>query len=118
MNGDLAETIGKRIRASREKYKISQKELAEKVGVSAAAINQFEKWEKKPSSVVLKKIALELGVSTDYLLGSSDDEDIFVSEDVAAVFRDFKGLGKDDREIILGHIEFLKSKGKKKEKEG
>jgi transcriptional regulator with XRE-family HTH domain len=93
---------------------MNQKGLANKVKVSPAAINQFEKGDKKPSSEVLARIASELGVSNDYLLGASDEEN---SGNVAAVFRDFKELGKKDREIILSHIEFLKSKASKKEKE-
>lgn len=113
---NLSEIIGKRIKAKREQIGISQKGLAEKVDVSPAAINQFEKGEKKPSSEVLARIASELGISTDYLLGASDEEKIFLSENVAVAFRDFKELTKKDREVILSHIEFLKSKAKEKAK--
>jgi hypothetical protein len=64
----------------------------------------------------LAHIANELGVSTDYLLGASDEEKMFLSDNVVAAFRDFKELSKKDREIVLSHIEFLKSKAKEKEK--
>ncbi len=113
MTEDFAEIIGKRIKGKREKEDINQKKLAEKIGVSPSAINQFEKGEKKPSTVMLRKIALALGVSSDYLLGASDDEELFISEDVATAFRGFKELSSKEKEIILGHIEYLKSKAKK-----
>ena len=117
MEEGIAKIIGKRIKSTREQKGIIQKALAEMVGVSPAAINQFEKGEKKPSSELLANIARELGVSTDYLLGASKKEDIFFTEDMAAAFRDFKELSKRDREIILENIKLLKSLGKQKEKQ-
>jgi transcriptional regulator with XRE-family HTH domain len=113
---ELSAIIGKRIKIKREVLGITQKGLAEKVGITPAAINQFEKGEKRPSSAVLANIARELGVSTDYLLGAADKEDMFLSGNVVTAFRDFTKLGKQDREIILGHIAYLKSKAKQKEK--
>jgi transcriptional regulator with XRE-family HTH domain len=116
MKENIAEIIGKRIKAKRVEIGMTQKGLADKVDISPSAINQFEKGEKKPSSEVLAHIANELGVSTDYLLGASDEEKMFLSDNVVAAFRDFKELSKKDREIVLSHIEFLKSKAKEKEK--
>jgi len=113
---ELGDIIGKRIKAKREELGIKQKEFAERVGVSASAINQFEGGAKKPSPDVLTRIAEELGVSTDYLLGASEEKNLFFSESVAAAFRDFKNLSPADRKIILSNIEFLKSKVKRKEK--
>ena len=114
MEDGFAKRIGKRIKIKRKKDKINQKELAEKVGISASAINQFEKGEKKPSSIVLAKIARVLDVSTDYLIAVSDDEGIFVGKEVSLAFRDFKELKRKDRDIILDHIEYLKSKTEQK----
>ena len=117
MNESLAVIIGKRTRVKREELGLSQKGLAEKVRVSPAAINQFEKGEKKPSSGVLASIAEELGVSTDYLLGAADEGNIFLTDNVVAAFRDFKELSKTDRDIILKNIKFLKSQTKRKRKQ-
>jgi len=113
MNENIASIIGTRIKAARDKIEISQKKLAENVGISPAAINQFEKGEKKPSSEVLARIANELGVSNDYLLGASDEEN---SINVSVAFRGFKELSKKDRELISSHIEFLRSKANMKGK--
>ncbi len=116
MEENISKIIGKRIRSTRERKAIIQKALAKMVGVSPSAINQFEKGEKKPSSELLANIAHALGVSTDYLLGASKKEDIFLTEDIAAAFRDFKGLSNKDREIILENIKVLKSLRKREEK--
>jgi transcriptional regulator with XRE-family HTH domain len=114
---NISKIIGKRIRSTRERKGIIQKALAEMVGVSPSAINQFEKGEKKPSAELLANIAYELGVSADYLLGASKKEDIFLTEDIASAFRDFKELSNKDKEIILENIKLLKSLGKRKEKQ-
>ena len=72
---NLATEIGARIKSKRASLRITQRGLAEKVGISAAAINKFEKGEKKPSTNVLLKIAEVLDTTTDYmLLGTKDDE--------------------------------------------
>ncbi len=118
MNENLAEIIGQRIKATREKIDMSQKKLAEAVEVSPAAINQFEKGEKKPSSGVLARIAGALGTSADYLLGASEeDEGLFLNSKVAAAFRNFRELEKKDRDIIMGHIEYLRSRARAKDED-
>jgi len=108
MGEDLGVVIGVQIRSARGRTNLNQKELAEKVGITAAAINQFESGKRKPSSTVLAKLAVELGVSTDFLLGATDEQETFVSKKVAAAFREFKELNPKDREIILRNIQFLK----------
>jgi len=47
------------------------------------------------------------------LLGASEDDDMFFSDDVATAFRDFKELSSKDKDIILGHIKYLKSETEK-----
>lgn len=116
MEKNIAKVIGRRIRAKREENSMTQKALADKVDITPSAINQFEKGGKKPSSEVLASIARELGVSADYLLGASEEENLFLSDDMVTAFRDFKGLSKADREIILKNIKFLKSENRRKEK--
>lgn len=116
MEDTLAKQIGTRIKDERKKRNMTQKELADKVDISPAAINQFEKGVKKPSSEVLTKIAKALDISTDYLLTERGDQ-IFVDEEVKTAFRGFKSLSEEDRETILKNIRFLlkeksKSKGK------
>ncbi|MFQ5962862.1 MAG: helix-turn-helix domain-containing protein [Candidatus Scalinduaceae bacterium] len=115
MEDQLAKRIGHRIKSKRIERNINQNKLAEKVGISPAAINQFEKGEKKPSSDVLTRIAKELSVSTDSLLTEKGDE-IFVDEEVKIAFRAFKKLEKGDRDIIVKNIQFLKEQAKRKGK--
>ena len=65
--------IGKKIRELRVENSLTQKELALKIHVAANTLCQFENGKANPSYDVLLAIANLFEVSTDYLLGRSDD---------------------------------------------
>lgn len=52
------------------KQKITQKELAEKAGVTESAMSYYVKGDRTPRSDVLSRIAKALNTTTDYLLGN------------------------------------------------
>ena len=60
--------IGKRIKDLRTKYKFTQTELAEKVGVTKSTIAAYENDSRQPSYEVLVKLASVFRVSIDSLL--------------------------------------------------
>jgi transcriptional regulator with XRE-family HTH domain len=64
MAGELAD-LGARLREEREAARISQRELARRLGVSASLISQIESGQSKPSVSTLYGIVTELGVSLD-----------------------------------------------------
>ena len=64
--------FGERLLSVRKSKKISQDELAKKIGVHAPVIGRYERNEVKPSIEVATKIADALAVSLDYLVGNSD----------------------------------------------
>ncbi len=64
MAGELGD-IGPRLREERERVRISQRELARRLGVSASLISQIESGQSKPSVSTLYAIVTELGVSLD-----------------------------------------------------
>lgn len=65
-------TFGERITLIRKQLKLSQEDLAKKIGTSAPIVGRYEREEIKPSIDVAAKLADALGVSLDYLLGKSD----------------------------------------------
>jgi transcriptional regulator with XRE-family HTH domain len=64
--GELEE-IGPRLREERERVRLSQRELARRLGVSASLISQIEAGQSKPSVSTLYAIVTELGVSLDHV---------------------------------------------------
>lgn len=61
--------IGKRLSRLRKQAKISQKNLAEKLGVARSTLAMWESNGSQPSCETLIKFARYFRVSTDYLLG-------------------------------------------------
>ena len=61
--------IGNRIKGLLEQQKISQQELANKIGMSAVSISRYITGGRIPKSTVLQKIAYALDVSPDFILG-------------------------------------------------
>lgn len=61
--------IGERIKELRIERELSQKQLADKIGVATNTISQYESGKSKTSIEVLANLAVELDTTTDYLLG-------------------------------------------------
>jgi transcriptional regulator with XRE-family HTH domain len=60
--------LGTRIRKAREKARISQAELARRIGISKTSMNAIEGGATDPRASRIVAIAQVLGVSTDALL--------------------------------------------------
>jgi transcriptional regulator with XRE-family HTH domain len=62
-----------RLRESREKAGLSQKQLSRLCGLNLNQINRYERGSQEPTFFIMKKIAEVIGVSLDYLAGLTDD---------------------------------------------
>lgn len=69
----MSSILGDRIRITRERKGIMQKRLAKAIGISNVQLSRYETGDRNPDPETLKKIADFLEVSTDYLLGRTDD---------------------------------------------
>ena len=63
---------GERLRMLRKKHKISQEELAGRIGLSRPSISQWENNAVTPDTENLRKAAAELETTVAYLLGETD----------------------------------------------
>ena len=61
--------IGSRIRKYREENNLSQKQLAEKIGVSNSRVSNLEQGLNRPDADILAAICVALDVSPSLLLG-------------------------------------------------
>jgi len=110
-------TFADRLKHLREKHKpkIYQKELADAIGVSRQAITMWETGQRIPDTVTLKKLADFFNVTTDYLLGRTDNPNDVnyepTPQELEKVLREaniaFDGspLDEEDKEDV---IEFVK----------
>ena len=58
-----------RLRETRERCFLSQREVARRLNVSASLISGYETGERTPSVEMLLSLSILYGCSTDYLLG-------------------------------------------------
>lgn len=65
--------FGDRLKYLRKLRDYKQSDLGELLGLSPSAIGLYERSAREPSLEVIGKIAREFDVSTDYLLGLTDD---------------------------------------------
>ena len=78
---------------------MTQKELADRMGLTKAVISYYELQERYPSPEVLVKLASIFHVSTDYLLGLERTDSL-----------DISGLSEKDVLLIKQLVESLRQK--------
>ena len=88
--------FGKILRDLREKSGMSQKQLAERIGVSKASVSQYELHERLPSADVLANAASLFRVGLDKINRA-----------------DLSGLDNDDIKYVESLIELLRAKNQR-----
>ena len=105
-------TFGERILSLRKAKKWSQDQLAKKIGTSAPIVGRYERNEIKPSIEVAKKLADELGVTIDYLIGGSNQ--IFDKELLKKI-EDIESLPEEDKKQVYYVLDMALSYHKTKQ---
>lgn len=75
--------LGNKIKKLRKEKGLTQGQLGDVVGVSAAMIGMYEMSIRKPSFEVLVKLSKYFGVTTDYLLNDDIEEDNKISYNIS-----------------------------------
>ena len=70
----MTHSIGDRLRTLRESKGMTQDDLAEVTGMNRVTIAKYETGKIEPKSKSLSKLAAALDVSTDFLIGQSDEQ--------------------------------------------
>jgi len=101
----------------------SQKEMAEKLGVTKGAIGMWETDRRKPDCDTLVKIADLFNVTTDYLLSRSvreafNDNMIETDEITRRMLNTFNMLDEDYKDILVGEAKKLLKQQQLEEKNG
>jgi transcriptional regulator with XRE-family HTH domain len=65
-------TLKDRLRQLRKQYKLTQKEVAEFLGITESAYGFYEQGRNEPSLETIRKLAKKYDVNISYLMGESD----------------------------------------------
>lgn len=93
--------FGERLRQLRKERNLTQQQLAELIGVKNGVISFYELGDRTPSPAVLRKLALALHVTSDYLLGIE-----------RSAMVDVTGLDEQDRLVVQMVVSRLREKNK------
>jgi transcriptional regulator with XRE-family HTH domain len=113
MDNEAKSIFAERLRYIREDVRrITQTELSAKAGLPTTTISHFENptGTRKPSFDNLRLLAKHLDVTTDYLLGLS--EDMGGGAVTNRLYRDVQNLSEKDKEFAEMMIKNLAEKGK------
>ena len=69
-------TFGEKLRKARKARKLSQQDLARRIGVKSNSISNWETGLHIPKNAMIMAIARNLGVTTEYLAGFSVAEGV------------------------------------------
>lgn len=85
---------------------MSQSDLASKSGLQPSAISHFETGNRSPSFDNLKRLADALNVTTDYLLGRSEQPGL-AGPTAGKLFRHAEGFSEEDLRALESMAEVL-----------
>lgn len=122
--------IGNRIKTLRTEYNLTQKQLADKLGLTPKMISFYESGQRIPPIDIVEKLSSIFSKSADYLIGLSSDskDDVFLSpkdqqildffhqdpERVMELLSSFSKLSARNKTIILGKCFELEDEDKGK----
>ena len=91
--------IANKIKILRENKGLSQKALADELGITRSSVNAWEQGISVPSTQYIVELATLFDVSTDYLLNFKNDKAINID-----------GLNEKEIKIVLELIEYFRQK--------
>lgn len=91
--------MGKRLKQLRTQKNLTQKQVADRVGLAVSAISSYESGIRYPSYQTLVKLASMYHVSCDYLIGIPSSRTLDVS-----------GLADEEIEVISQTVDLFRNK--------
>ena len=91
--------MGEKLKSLRIEKKLTQKQVADRIGLAISAVSSYESGTRYPSYDVLVKLARIFHISTDYLLGMTDKRNI-----------DVTGLNDNEIELVSQLVDMLRNK--------
>ena len=89
--------MGEKLHSLRTEMKLTQKQVADRIGLAISAVSSYESGTRYPSYETLIKLSRMFHVSTDYLLGLTEKRSV-----------DVTGLEDAEIELITQLVDKLK----------
>ena len=98
----MAATFGERLSELLKEKGMQQQALAQKAGVTEAAVSHYVKGDRVPRASVMARIAEALGTTSDYLMnGAEPDSKNEVAHAKRLIARNVKQMTKEEKMEIM-----------------
>lgn len=104
------DSFGKKLREAREAKGFSQAELARQISSHHSIIGKYERDEVKPTVDVIKKLAEVLDTTISYLMGETENQNVFKDPAMFKRMAEIESLPQKDKECLLLTVDnFIKA---------
>lgn len=102
--------IGKRLKEIRKQKGMTQKDLAETIGVSVSTIKKWEQDIVDPNTSAMIAVAVAFNCSLDYLFGNDAAPDLVMvaDGDIKKIVAIVESLPESHRQALFQYAELLK----------
>lgn len=101
-DSEIMKQLGNRIYTKRKALKITQSELAEKVGVSPQMISNLETGKKAIRPANLYNICKALDLSTDYALAGEED-----NNEINKIMNRLSSLDENELKLLNSMVDYM-----------
>lgn len=100
-----------RLKLLRKELKKTQTDIANVLGITVSAYGNYELGQREPDNANLIKLAKFFGVSTDYLLGLSEERTASTTPSLSSNEQEllhlFNKLSPEDKQRAIGYLTCL-----------
>ncbi len=100
-----------RLKLLRKELKKTQTDIANVLGITVSAYGNYELGQREPDNANLIKLAKYFGVSTDYLLGLSEERTASTTPSLSSNEQEllhlFNKLSPEDKQRAIGYLTCL-----------
>ena len=106
-------TFGERLKKARKSKGLTQKELAEIVGIAKTTLGNYEINFREPNLLIFGKLVEVLDADANELLGRKKS-DTYYSKDESGLISLYREMNQEGQEKIIDYIDDLKTSQKYK----
>ncbi|GAA5418018.1 hypothetical protein Pryu01_03096 [Paraliobacillus ryukyuensis] len=93
-------SVGSRITELRKKMNLTQEDFAKKIGISRSALSHYEKDRREPDYETIRNISNVCDVTTDYLLGKTDNPNKSSTSETNRAFNNFDDITDQEKDYL------------------
>ena len=117
---DLNTQIAQKLKELRHKHRLTQSEMAERIGVAMRSYQKYEGGERFPKAQIIERICKEFSLTNAELFSDDSKQskgEVFTIDEAMAIVKKLSMLEESRRQIIIKQIDiYIEAQSKEKRK--